>query len=252
MAPMQITAAALIAAGLAVGFGALVALHIAPTGLSALRNAVSQYGITSYRGGYRVQTIGYAIAGLGAAIGVFALPGPAAIPAGLCLIFAAARALISWFPMDAPGARRTATGRRHGELAVAAFVGVGLAAWQLARLLRHDSLHPAIAATSTALAVVMALALIAMVLSTRSEHSGYFGLIQRGFYLGMTAWLATVAVLLTLPAAGTPEHRLVVVDQPPGRVCLVKPAGIGGGLSAASLAAVGCRNLNVKVMVAGP
>lgn len=196
---MQVTAAALIAAGLAAGLGALVVLHLAPTGLSALRNAVSQYGITSYRNGYRVQTIGYAIAGLGAAIGVATLPGPVAIPAGLCLIFAAARALISWFPMDAPGAERTATGRRHGMLAAAAFVGAGLAAWQLAKLLRHDSLHPAIATASAVLAAVMTLTLIAMVTSARSARHRYFGLIERGFYLSMTAWLATVAVLLILP-----------------------------------------------------
>jgi hypothetical protein len=197
---MQITAAALIAAGLAAGIGALVVLHLAPTGLSALRNAVSQYGITSFRNGYRVQTIGYAIAGLGAAIGVSTLPGPVAITAGLCLIFAVARALISWFPMDAPGAQPTVTGRRHGLLAAAAFVGAGLAAWQLAKLLHHDSLHPAIAATSTALAAVMTLSLLAMVAGRRSAAHRYFGLIERGFYLSMTAWLATVAVLFILPA----------------------------------------------------
>lgn len=196
---MQVTAAALIAAGLAAGIGALVALHLAPTGLSALRNAVSQYGISSYRGGYRVQTIGYAVAGLGAAMGVSTLPGPVAIPVGLCLIFAGARALISWFPMDAPGTQRTATGRRHGALAAAAFVGAGLAAWQLAKLLHYDRLHPDIAATSTALGAVMTLTLLAMV-SLRSADQQYFGLIERGFYLSMTAWLATVAVLLTLPA----------------------------------------------------
>lgn len=196
---MQITAAALIAAGLAAGLGALVVLHLAPTGLSAMRNAVSQYGITSYRAGYRVQTIAYAVAGLGAAIGVATLPGPAAIPVILCLIFAAARALISWFPMDAPGSQLTVTGRRHGLLAAAAFVGAGLAAWQLAKLLHYDSLHPAVAATSTALAGLMTLTLIGMIASRRAASGRYFGLIERGFYVGMTAWLATVAVLLILP-----------------------------------------------------
>lgn len=195
---MQNTAVVLIAAGLATGLGGLVALHLAPTGLSAIRNAVSQYGITSYRSGYRIQTIGYAVAGLGAAIGIFTLPGAAAGPAGLCLIFAAARALISWFPMDAPGAERTATGRGHGVLAAAAFVCAGLAAWQLARLLRHDGLHPAIATISAVLAAVMAITLLAMVTSRRAGI-GRFGLIERGFYLTMTAWLATVAVLGVLP-----------------------------------------------------
>ncbi len=204
---MQITAAALIAAGLAVGIGALVVLHLAPTGLSPVRNAVSQYGISTYRAGYRVQTIGYAVAGLGAAIGISTLPGAVAVPVGLCLIFAVARALISWFPMDAPGTQHTVTGRRHGLLAIAAFVGVGLAAWQFASLLSHDSLHPAVATTSTVLAAVMAITLLAMGTSRRAEGGRSFGLIERGFYLAMTAWLATVAVLLivtlSLPLSST-------------------------------------------------
>jgi hypothetical protein len=193
---MQVTAAALIAAGLAAGIGALVVLHLAPTGLSAVRNAVSQYGISSYRSGYRVQTIGYAIAGIGAAIGVSTLPGPVAITVALCLIFAAARALISWFPMDAPGSELTQTGRRHGLLAIAAFVGVGLAAWQFARLLNYDSVHPAIATASTIIATLMTVALVGMIVSRRAANAKYFGLIERVFYLGMTAWLATVAALL--------------------------------------------------------
>ena len=41
---------------LAVVVASLVYLHIEPTGLSPLRNAVSQYGITSFKAGYRVAT----------------------------------------------------------------------------------------------------------------------------------------------------------------------------------------------------
>lgn len=177
----------------------LTVLHLAPTGLSAMSDAVSQYGITSYRNGYRAQTLGYAVAGLGAAIGIATLPGAVAIPAALCVIFAVARALISWFPMDEPGTERTATGRRHGLLAAAAFAGAGLAAWQLATLLGHDSLHPAIATASAVLAALMAVTLIAMVASAHGGSGRYFGPIERGFYLSVTAWLAIVAVLLIQP-----------------------------------------------------
>jgi hypothetical protein len=57
-------------AGLGIAVGALVYLHLAPTELSPLQNPVSQYGITPYRAGYRVQTIGLAVGGAAAAIGI--------------------------------------------------------------------------------------------------------------------------------------------------------------------------------------
>jgi hypothetical protein len=57
--------------GLAVGVAALAYLHLAPTGLSALRDAVSRYGISPFRGFYRVMTLGLAVAG--AAHGVIAV-----------------------------------------------------------------------------------------------------------------------------------------------------------------------------------
>jgi hypothetical protein len=193
---MQIASATLIAAGLAVGVAALVILHVLPTGLSPLRNAVSQYGISEYRAGYRAQTLAYAVAGVGAALGVSTLPGSVGIVVALCAIFAAARALISWFPMDAPGATRTRTGSRHGVLAIAAFLAVGFASRELASLLNRAGIHSGIAAASGLLTLLMAIALIGMALARRA---GYFGLVERAFYGCMTAWLATVAVLVCLP-----------------------------------------------------
>ncbi len=191
---MQLVGVALIAAGLVVGLAALVALHVLPTGLSPVRNAVSQYGISSYRAGYRVQTIAYALAGLGAALSITGLPGRCGVVVALCAVFAASRAAISWFPMDEPGGPHTPTGRNHGILAITAFVAVGAAGWRLAHLLNHDQLHPAIASASNVLALLMAVALVAMALGRRAG-GGYFGLIERGFYAAMTGWLVTVAIL---------------------------------------------------------
>ena len=57
-------------AGLTAAVVSLTYLHLAPTGLSPLRNAVSQFGITEYRAGYRAATVALAVAGLGAAIGL--------------------------------------------------------------------------------------------------------------------------------------------------------------------------------------
>lgn len=193
---VKMASAVLIGAGLVVGVTALVLLHLLPTGLSPLRNAVSQYGISRYRAGYRVQTLAYAVAGAGAAIGVATLPGPAWPVVALCATFAVTRAVISWFPMDVPGTTRTRTGGRHGALAVAAFLAAGLASREMANLLDKDGAHPGIAATSSALAVLMALSLIGMVVSRRVD---LFGAAERVFYVFMTGWLATVAVLVCLP-----------------------------------------------------
>ena len=127
----------IIVIGLSVGVVALVVLHLVGTGLAPLKNAVSQYGISSYKTGYRAQTLAYATAGIGAAIGVASLRTTDVAFCGLCVIFAASRAVISWFPMDEPGADRTATGRRHGLLAFAAFAAANVAAGSLPSVVRN-------------------------------------------------------------------------------------------------------------------
>jgi hypothetical protein len=71
------------------------------------------------------------------------------------------------------------TGRRHGLLAAAAFVGVAGAAQQLPKLLDHDGIDPGIATASGVLALLMLLSFVAMGINRRAEGS-YFGLIERG------------------------------------------------------------------------
>ena len=192
---MTTIGAALVAGGIAVGVIALVALHLLPTGLSPVRAPVSQYGISRYRAGYRVQTIAYAVAGIGAAIGIAALPGQSRLAVILCGIFAVTRAAISWFPMDSPGSAPTASGRRHRLLAVGAFLSVALAAAQLARTLDHHHADPTLANLSNALAAVMLVVLFAMVVDHRTG-GGHFGIIERVFYVSMTTWLIALGVLL--------------------------------------------------------
>ena len=190
---------ALIICGLSIGVIALVVLHVLPTGLSPVRNPVSQYGISDHRGGYRVQTLAYGVAGVGAAVGVSGLPGPTGVVVGLCALFAVARMAISWFPMDVPGTQRTETGRRHGLLAICAFGAVAVAAEQLAKLLTRDHLHPHLASASTVLAILMLVTFVGMGVIRRAGGE-YFGLVERCFYGCMTGWLVLVAILLSRPA----------------------------------------------------
>lgn len=191
---MEPFAAVLIALGLTVGVGALVALHLSPAGLSPIRNAVSQYGITPYRGGYRTQTLGYALAGIGAAIAVGGLRGSSVLVVGLCVLFALARGAISWYPMDAPGAPSTQTGRAHGALALLAFGSLGLAAQGLSTQLAHAQVHPTTALASRVLALLMLATFVGMA-ATRQARGNYFGLVERIFYVCMTIWLIVVAAV---------------------------------------------------------
>lgn len=192
---MRDFAIALIASGLSIGVVALVVLHLVPSGLSPLRNPVSQYGITQFKVGYRVQTLAYGLAGAGAAIGLASLPRPSLFVVVLCGVFAASRAAISWFPMDPPGGKLSATGRRHGLLGIGAFVALAVAAVDFSRTVGRDHVGAAFGLVSGVLAAVMLVSLVAMA-TRRRGAAGNFGLVERIFYLGMTAWLCLVAVLL--------------------------------------------------------
>jgi len=176
----------------------LVVLHVLPTGLSPLTNPVSQYGITSYRLGYRVQTIAMGIAAIAAAIGISKLSirgGPLVVV--LLVIFGAARLAISWFPMDVPGAARTEPGRRHGVLALAAFGGATLAALRLGTDLSGSNLWVQARWPIAGLGIAMLVSLLSMGATRRSESMRhYFGLVERAFYAGTIGFLFVVAIEL--------------------------------------------------------
>jgi hypothetical protein len=159
---------------------------------------VSQYGITSYRLGYRVQTIAMGIAAIAAAIGISKLSirgGPLVVV--LLVIFGAARLAISWFPMDVPGAARTEPGRRHGVLALAAFGGATLAALRLGTDLSGSNLWVQARGPIAGLGIAMLVSLISMGATRRSESMRhYFGLVERAFYAGTIGFLFVVAIEL--------------------------------------------------------
>jgi Protein of unknown function (DUF998) len=187
-------------AAAAVGLGAVVVLHVLPTGLSPMRNAVSQYGITRYRLGYRVQTIAFAVAASAAAVGLAeAAPGRARALIALLVIFALARLVISWFPMDEPGSAPTNTGRMHGLIAIVTFIVIALAAGRLGTVAKQVPGWTTLATVSSVIAWLMVASLVAMMVvrrSARVTHSTptYFGAVERVFYLAIVAWFVLVGV----------------------------------------------------------
>ena len=187
-------------AATAVGVGALVVLHVLPTGLSPMRNAVSQYGITRYRLGYRIQTIAFAVAGGAAAVGLAeAAPGRARAIIALVIVFALARLVISWFPMDEPDGERTNHGSMHGLIAIVTFLAIAIAAIRLGSIAKQVPGWTTLATVSSVIAWLMVASLIAMMVVRRGDretHStrSYFGAVERIFYLALVAWFALVGV----------------------------------------------------------
>lgn len=183
--------------GVAVVLGSLAWLHLQGTGLSPVRDAVSHYGITPFRNGYRVATIAFAVAGVALAVGIdraFRGHGAGTVVT-LLVIFAAARAAISWFPMDAPGRPRTRPGAIHLLLAILAFGSIASAALGLAGVVAHAGRWQSLAAPSRALGWAMLACLAGMGLGRAAPavRAG-FGAIERGFYACAIAWTALIGV----------------------------------------------------------
>ncbi|HTL41723.1 MAG TPA: DUF998 domain-containing protein [Pseudolysinimonas sp.] len=180
----------------AVLFAALVVLHVARTGLNPVTDEVSRYGITRFRAGYTTAAVAAAVAGGGCALLLAQGGRGGTIAVVLLWIFAAARVLIVFFPMDGPDAAPTGRGRTHNLLAVVAFATVTAAAFFAAGSLGGAGEH-GIATVSTVCGIVMAVGSGGIVLSRpvvvlrRS-----FGALERLIYLGFIVWFAAVGVAL--------------------------------------------------------
>jgi hypothetical protein len=191
---MNVAAGILLALGGAGTLLSLVVVHVLPTGLNPLRDPVSQYGITRYRGWYRAAAISAAVAGVGGALLFAGFEGVVAIVTVVLLaVFAAARGLIGFFPMDAPDAMPTATGRVHNLLALAAFAPVTAGAFTGAGAL-HDAGYATASALSTVCAVVMVVGTIGMIVAAAPRLRGLFGFAERLIYAGFIAWFGILAV----------------------------------------------------------
>jgi hypothetical protein len=171
--------------------------------LSPMRNAGSQYGITRDRLGYRIQTIAFAVAGAAAAVGLAeAAPGRARAVIALLIVFALARLVISWFPMDEPGGEPTNHGRMHGLIAVVTFLAIAIAAVRLGSVAKQVPGWTTLSTVSSVFAWLMVASIVAMMVvrrGARVTHStpNYFGAAERVLYLAIVAWLVLVGVGIT-------------------------------------------------------
>lgn len=191
-------------AGTAVGVGALVVLHLLPSGLSPLTSPVSQYGITRYRLGYRIMTVALGVAGLAAASGFGATRTAGVAGMGAAhrwtivaplAVFGVCRLMISWWPMDAPGTPPSTRGGVHLFLALGAFLTAPIAANRLLTA-SGAALGHGFRATVHVAFWLMVVGLVGMFVLRRVGGRRLAGAAERLIYLGIVALLVATGLAL--------------------------------------------------------
>jgi hypothetical protein len=177
--------------GVVVAAGAVLLLHVLPTGYRPLSDAVSLYGVGRFRRLYQLQVVASGLAALALALGLVAGGVRVGFDIGLLALYGAARVAIARFPAD-PTLPLTRTGRRHTALAAVAFVSIGLAAPILSgEIADRWQLNPSwFTALSWAVIGTM-LAMFAVNSSPRSRP--VFGTFERLFYTATFGWLLAMA-----------------------------------------------------------
>jgi len=181
----------------AVQAGALIILHLLPTGYYPVRDAVSDYGVGPYRGWFWLQAVAGGVSCLALGIALAGLHPFTPTQAVVALVVTAgSRFLIPFFATDQQGSRfQTLHGVVHMILAVIAFGGLVWAATDLWSTLRH---YPAWNGAEGALTVIpwiMLGSVIAVVLAIRGPRlKPFFGVFERLFYLSSITWGLIVAI----------------------------------------------------------
>jgi hypothetical protein len=189
--------AAAVAAGLQTG--ALIALHILPTGYNPVRDAISDYGVGRYRAWFWTQAWAGGLAKLALAVALAeTTPSVPALVFVMLLISAAASFLIPAFPTDQHGSRfQTRSGTVHMILAIVVFAALIIAASELAGTLEHQPAWHEVKSLLVVLPWVMTGSAIGILLALRSPRLKLiFGLIERLFYVAAIAWIFVVSIEL--------------------------------------------------------
>ncbi len=187
------------AVAVAVQAGALVALHVLPTGYSPVRDAVSDYGVGRYRGVYWLQLVAGAAAGIALAIALAeSHPSKPTLAVVMLLVSALARLVLLAFPTDQGGSRfETVTGTVHMVLAVTIFASLIIAASELSGTLGDDPAWHGVKGLVEVLPWVMTVSAVGILVALRAPRLKLIsGLIERLFYISSIAWFLVVAIEL--------------------------------------------------------
>jgi hypothetical protein len=169
----------------------VVALHVSRSSVDPLVDGVSAYALGPLAHWYRIQVVATGLAALllALALGVEGLASGIAV--AWLVAFGISRVLIARYPTDPHGTTSfSRAGRLHIVLATVTFVSIAVAAPWIGSDLAG---RPAWAGPTGVLSVLgwatTAFALGTFASSTTPATRRIFGLVERGAYAGMLAWL---------------------------------------------------------------
>jgi hypothetical protein len=178
---------ALAAACFALATAALIRLHLLPTGMSPVADAVSDYGTTSFHRYYRATAVALGVGALLLAIGLARDTNADSLY--WLWIYGVSRIAIAGFMIDRDPPPLTREGRIHLLLAAAAFTSIAFAAADVRWSGSPGALGPlGIAVVVTAIGTLMTRVI--------APWRGLFGLVERLLYAAFVAWLLTAAISL--------------------------------------------------------
>ena len=192
------------AAATTVQAGALVALHILPTGYDPVHDAVSDYGVGRYRAGFWVQVVAGGLGCLALAGALDNLhPFTPTLVVAMLVVTAVSRFAIPFFPTDQGDSRfATVPGTIHMSLAILSFGGITVAATSLWSTLHRYPVWHRYESLLTILSWVILGSVIALTVALRAPGlKRHFGLYERLFYLSSIAWIMIVAIKLARVAS---------------------------------------------------
>ena len=175
----------------------LISVHLLDRGVNPVRDAVSDYGAREYAWFYRLTAIWTGVAGVLTAVmlGDAMFPKPT-LTIMLLLIFAATRTAITIFPTDLEEDEGTSVGRSHTVLAAIAFAAIAVAAGSFTLAIADDPFWSDSLTLLRGLGIALIISAIATGLTRKVVLTGYFGLVERIFYLAMFSWFSAVALIL--------------------------------------------------------
>lgn len=175
----------------------LISVHLLDRGVNPIREAVSDYGAREYAWFYRLTAIWMGVAGVLMAVmlGDAMFPKPT-LTIILLLVFAATRTAITIFPTDLEDEEETSVGRSHTALAAIAFASIAIAAGSFTLAIADDPFWSDYLSLLRAIGIAVIITAVATGLTRKVVLTGYFGLVERIFYVAMFSWFSAVSLIL--------------------------------------------------------
>ncbi len=195
----SVEAVALIASILAAAAALIViALHVIRTDVDPLTDGVSAFALTPVGYLYRTQVVATGGAAILLTVALVAGNLASGIGVAALVLFGASRILIARYPTDPRGTTRfTTSGRAHLLLATTTFVTIAIAAPSISGAMTASPDWRGPTGLLTALgwaATILSLATFAAGATPTTRR--VFGLVERGAYAAMLAWLAVAAAAI--------------------------------------------------------